>query len=98
MASVILMRLGNYISALAIKILEYQGYFTAELWSGKDIALLCEQEGFPLPSNRQCQEIFARLQHNYDGDMGISWPVLRRAVHEYFTGQNKRSTCLVKRT
>ena len=67
----------------AREILKFHGYFVDNLWHVKDVHLICEQQNLPRLSNAQAMEVFELANEEFDGEEGISWPQLERAVRNY---------------
>lgn len=67
----------------ARNILKSYGYFVDNLWHMDDINLLCEQMNYPALTLQQCHAIFDIVNEQFDGEYGISWPQLERALQTY---------------
>ncbi len=65
---------------MARAFLKSQGYFVDILWHRNDIHTLCEQEGWPPLSERECDEVFKRCAADFDGENGLTWPMLIKAI------------------
>jgi hypothetical protein len=59
------------------------GYFTGSLWHIADVHFICEQNDLQKLSDEEAMEVFAVASEQFDGDVGISWPQLERAVRSY---------------
>lgn len=65
-------------------LLRMYGYFVDNLWHVEDIHFICEQHALPKLSATEAMEIFALAAEQFEGEQGISWPRLEKAVHSYF--------------
>jgi len=59
------------------------GYFTDNLWHIDDIHFICEQKDLPKIDDEEAMEIFAIANQQFDGETGISWPQLEKAINTY---------------
>lgn len=73
----------------AREILKFHGYFVDNLWHVDDVHFLCEQQGLPSLSNSQAMEVFEVANDQFDGENGISWPQLERALKIYCKRKNQ---------
>lgn len=64
-------------------ILKAAGYYTEKLWHADDVHFLCEQLEIPMLEPHEVQEVFAICGQLFDGDVGLNWPQLERALHVY---------------
>ena len=64
-------------------LLRISGYFVDNLWHVRDIHFICEQQDLPKLSNDEAMEIFKLANAQFDGETGISWPQLEKAVHAF---------------
>jgi len=65
------------------ELLKTFGYFTDNLWHVDDVHFICEQKHFPKLSDDEAMEIFVIAGQQFDGETGISWPQLEKAIHTY---------------
>ncbi|MGE0755083.1 MAG: hypothetical protein AB7L92_08000 [Alphaproteobacteria bacterium] len=68
----------------ARELLKEYGYFMDELWHVDDINFICEQENLRKLSSKEAMEVFAIAKEQFDGEYGISWPQLEKAVGVFF--------------
>jgi hypothetical protein len=54
------------------------------LWHVDDIHFICEQNGLPKISDREAREVFSIGSEQFDGDAGLSWPQLEKALMTYY--------------
>src|SRR5262245_58214978 len=71
------------IVAAAREILKAHGYFVDNLWHSSDIYFLCDQMGYPRPHEEEIMTIFDIANEQFDGEYGLSWPQLERALKTY---------------
>ncbi|MDX1975893.1 MAG: hypothetical protein SFT92_09510 [Rickettsiales bacterium] len=71
------------IADAARDILRLYGYYVDNLWHVEDVHFICEQHNLPQLTNQEAMKIFSIVAEQFDGDAGISWPQLERAVHTY---------------
>lgn len=80
-------------------LLKAYGYFVDNLWHVDDIYFLCEQGGYERISQEEAMSVFDRANAQFDGEYGINWPQLERALaslkQEQLAG-NERCTQLSK--
>lgn len=67
----------------AKEILKFHGYFMDNLWHVDDIHFICEQHNLQKLSNSEAMAVFELANDNFDGETGISWPQLEKAVRAY---------------
>ena len=67
----------------AREILKAQGYFIDNLWHIDDVHLLCEEKNLPCLTNEEAMEVFNFANQSFDGEMGLNWLQLGKAV-DYF--------------
>lgn len=67
----------------AKELLSSFGYCVAHLWHIDDVHFICEQHDMPKLSDTEAREVFAIAGEQYDGDAGLSWPQLERALFTY---------------
>jgi len=75
--------------AAAREVLKLNGYFVDNLWHIKDIHLLCEQTGLNPLSIDEAMMVFELANQQFDGEHGINWPQLERALHTYMQFKDK---------
>lgn len=68
----------------AKEVLRQAGYYVDTLWHSDDIRFICEQLELPSLAPHEIQEVFAIVHAQFDGDSGLSWPQLERAVQSFF--------------
>lgn len=73
------------------EILKMYGYFVDNLWHVDDIHFICEQKKLPKITNKEAMEVFVIANEQFDGETGISWPQLEKAL----TGYLRRKALLV---
>jgi len=78
----------------AMGLLRQFGYFVDQLWHVNDVHLICEQKNLPKISDAEAMEVFAIMGDNFDGDSGISWSALDKALHTYIERKKLISTML----
>lgn len=64
-------------------ILRNSGYFVENLWHVKDIHFICEQNELPTLTDSEAMDIFTIAHAQFDGENGLSWPQLEKAVNTY---------------
>lgn len=64
-------------------VLKASGYFVDNLWHVNDINFLCEQQGLPRLSVEEAQSVFDIANAQFDGEFGINWPQLEKALATY---------------
>lgn len=72
----------------AKNILKLAGYYTEKLWHADDIRFICEQLELPKLEDKEVEAVFVIVGSLFDGESGISWPQLERAIHLYFQKKN----------
>ncbi len=65
------------------EILKMYGYFVDNLWHVDDIHFICEQKKLAKITNREAMEVFVIANEQFDGEVGISWPQLEKALNSY---------------
>lgn len=65
-------------------VLKAHGYFVDNLWHVTDIHFICEQHGMERLSDEDAMEVFCIANEQFDGEIGLSWPQLERAVKCFF--------------
>lgn len=71
---------------MAREILRSEGYFVDNLWHVDDVHLICDDKGYPKLSNEEAMEILKTANENFEGEFGVNWPQLERAVASYIVG------------
>lgn len=64
----------------AQQLLKEYGYFIDELWHVDDIHFICEQKNLKRLSKSEAMEVFEIAKEQFDGEHGISWPQLEKAL------------------
>lgn len=65
-------------------VLREHGYFVDNLWHMEDINFLCEQSGLGRLTLSEAMAVFDIANAQFDGEDGISWPQLEKALETYF--------------
>ena len=60
------------------------GYYVGNLWHMDDVHFICEQHNWPTLSDIEAKEVFAITSEQFEGDIGISWPQLEKALRVYY--------------
>lgn len=68
----------------ARELLKHYGYFVDNLWHVDDVHFICEQHDLEKISDQEAMEIFTIAHAQFDGEHGISWPQLEKALHTFF--------------
>ncbi len=68
---------------VAKELLQSQGFFVDTLWHINDIHILCEQNDIERLSDAEAVEVFAVAKEQFDGEHGMSWPQLEKALYTY---------------
>jgi hypothetical protein len=71
------------------ELLKSFGYFVDNLWHVKDVHFICEQQELPKITDEEAMEVFVIANRQFDGETGISWPQLEKALHMHL--QRKRA-------
>lgn len=69
-------------------LLKEYGYFMDELWHVDDVNFICEQKNYRKLSKNEAMEVFEIAKNQFDGEHGISWPQLERALDVYLRREN----------
>jgi hypothetical protein len=77
------------IISAARDVLKTYGYFVDNLWHTDDINFLCDQSSCPRLSLEEAMTVFDIANEQFDGEYGISWPQLEKALQAYM--QRKES-------
>lgn len=72
----------NLIEA-ARRVLQAAGYYVDHLWHVNDVHFICEQLHMEKLDSEAVNQVFAIASEHFDGETGISWPQLERALHLY---------------
>lgn len=64
-------------------LLKANGYFIDNLWHVQDVHFICEQYHLPEITNEEAMEVFNIANEQFDGDAGLSWPQLEKALFTY---------------
>lgn len=67
----------------ARELLKAYGYFVDNLWHVDDVHFICEQNNIARLSNHEAMEVFEIAKDQFEGETGLSWPKLEKAVHTY---------------
>jgi hypothetical protein len=67
----------------AREILKAQGYFVDNLWHVDDVHFLCEEKNHQPVSDTEAMEIFAIANQSFDGEFGLNWKQLEKALDYY---------------
>ena len=73
----------NNIIEASKELLRHFGYFVDNMWHVEDVHFICEQHELPKLSDAEAMEVFMIAKEHFDGDIGISWPQLDKAVRMY---------------
>src|SRR4051812_3090427 len=69
----------NLIQA-ARNVLKASGYYVDHLWHISDVHFICEQLEMPKLAEDEAVQILTLASERFDGDSGISWPQIERAL------------------
>lgn len=53
------------------------------VWHVDDVHCLCEQNALPKLSDDEAMDVFAIASQQFDGEFGMSWPQLEKALHVF---------------
>lgn len=67
----------------ARELLRNSGYFVENLWHVEDVHFICEQNDLPKVTNEEAMNVFKIAQEQFDGESGLSWPQLEKALNTY---------------
>ncbi len=67
----------------ARQLLKEYGYFMDELWHVDDVNFICEQRNLKKLSKEEAMKVFEVAKEQFDGEYGISWPQLEKALRIY---------------
>lgn len=79
-------QLERFIDAARL-VLKEQGYFVDNLWHVNDIIFLCEQLGVSAVTREEAMTVFDIANTQFDGEFGLNWPQLERALLRYLQEQ-----------
>lgn len=65
------------------ELLKACGYFVDKLWHVDDVHFICEQKDLPAISDDEALEVFVIASQQFDGETGISWPQLEKALQVF---------------
>lgn len=71
------------ITEAARELLKSFGYFVDNMWHVDDVHFICEQRELPQISDAEAMEVFHIAHQQFDGEMGLSWPQLEKALMTY---------------
>lgn len=69
----------------ARELLRAHGYFVDNLWHVDDIHFICEQKNLPTISDAEAMEVFVIANEEFDGETGLCWPQLEKALARYMS-------------
>lgn len=64
-------------------VLKASGYFVDNLWHVQDVHFICEQFHLPELTDQEAMEVFRIANDQFDGEAGLSWPQLEKALFVY---------------
>lgn len=67
----------------SLELLRSAGYYVDNLWHVDDIHFICEQQSLGEISNEEAKEVFKIAKDQFEGEVGLSWPKLEKAVRTY---------------
>lgn len=67
----------------ARELLKQAGYFMDNLWHVDDVHFICEQLNLEKLDDNEAKQVFAIALEHFDGETGLSWPQLEKAVQLY---------------
>lgn len=67
----------------AHELLRTAGYFVDNLWHIRDVQLICEQLDLDRLEPEEAMEVFHIAYQQFDGERGVSWPQLEKALRTY---------------
>jgi hypothetical protein len=65
------------------ELLKAFGYFVDNLWHVDDVHFICEQQGLSRISDEEAMEVFHIANLQFDGETGVCWPQIERALRTY---------------
>ena len=78
----------------ARELLKMRGYFVDNLWHIEDIHFICEQNGLAHLTDEEAYQVFHIANEQFDGENGMSWPQLEKAVHIFI--KRKAALCRIR--
>jgi len=73
----------NKIIEAARELLKSFGYFVDNLWHVEDIHFICEQNNIARIGDEEAMEVFSIAKEQFDGENGLSWPAIEKALRIY---------------
>ena len=67
----------------ARQVLRSAGYCVEKLWHVNDVHCICEAQDLPGITDEEAQQVFQIASEQFDGDDGLSWPKLERALRTF---------------
>ena len=67
----------------ARELLKSFGYFVDGLWHVDDVHFICEQNNIACIGDDEAMEVFAIAKEQFDGEHGLSWPQIEKALHVF---------------
>lgn len=67
----------------ARELLSSFGYYVANLWHIDDVHFICEQNQLPKLTDEEARDVFKIANEQFDGETGLSWPQLEKAVYTH---------------
>lgn len=64
-------------------LLRNSGFFVENLWHVEDVHFICEQNDLPRIADHEAMDVFRIAHEQFDGDVGLSWPQLEKALNTY---------------
>jgi hypothetical protein len=80
----------------ARELLRSAGYFVEKLWHVDDVHFIAEQLGLDKLDDAEAQQVFEIASNLFDGETGICWPQLERAL-QIFLHQRKSLRAICER-
>lgn len=77
----------------ARELLKSHGYFVDNLWHANDIHFLCDQLQYPRLPMEAAMEVFDIANAQFDGEYGICWPQLEKALKVYIESKDMPLPC-----
>jgi hypothetical protein len=68
---------------VARDMLRMAGFYVDKLWHVDDVHFICEQLEVERLDDTEVRQVFEIASENFDGETGISWPQLERALQLY---------------
>jgi hypothetical protein len=73
----------NKIINAARELLKLYGYYVDNLWHVRDVHFICEQNNIACISDKEALEVFDIASEQFDGETGISWAKLEKALYTF---------------